>query len=244
MSTSPNIGIITQARMTSTRLPGKVLLPINQKTILQYHLERLQKSNLPVFIATTTNQTDEPLVAFARKHQVQYYRGNEQNVLSRYYECARLHKLDLIIRVTSDCPLIDGHLIATAVQEYLAAHDNQIYLSNCLVRTFPRGFDFEIFSFALLQEAFLKATEPAELEHVTPYINQNRSGQVKLRHFIQPQDKSHYRITLDTPEDFEVIRRLIQQYQAQNLAATEICNILDAHPELVALNAQVEQKKI
>ena len=238
------IGIITQARMTSTRLLGKVLLRIGDKTVLQYHLDRLKKSKLPVFIATTTNPTDDLIVNFAREQQVPYYRGDEQNVLSRYYDCARLNHLDLIIRVTSDCPLIDGDLIAAAVAEYVERQDNNLYLSNCLIRTFPRGFDFEIFSIALLEEAFLKASNPADLEHVTPYINQNRSGNVHLSHITQPNDKSNYRITLDTPEDFKLIRILIEQYQAQNLSAAEICLLLDAHPELVSINAQVEQKKV
>jgi spore coat polysaccharide biosynthesis protein SpsF len=239
-----NIGIITQARMTSTRLPGKVLLLIGDKTVLQYHLERLQKSHIPVFMATTSNKTDDPIVAFAHEHQIPVYRGDEQNVLSRYYECARQHNLDVIVRVTSDCPLIDGDLIAAACQEYLQAHNTNVYLSNCLVRTFPRGFDFEIFSFALLEEAYLKATQPAELEHVTPFINQNRSGQVVFSHFTQPDDKSGYRITLDTPEDFALISQLILQFQVQNLPAAEIIKILDAHPELAKINAQVEQKKV
>ncbi|GEO04642.1 3-deoxy-manno-octulosonate cytidylyltransferase [Adhaeribacter aerolatus] len=244
MSNPLNIGIISQARVTSTRLPGKVLLPIGGKPVLQYHLERLQKSNLPVFIATTTNASDEPIVAFAQAQHIPVYRGDEQNVLSRYYECARQNNLAIIIRVTSDCPLIDGDLISAAVQNYSLALDKNLYYSNCLVRTFPRGFDFEIFSFALLEEAYYKATRPAELEHVTPYINQNQSGQVRLGHFTQPEDKSQYRITLDTPEDFELIRILIEQYQAQNLSAAEIIKLLDAHPELVRINAQVEQKKL
>ncbi|KAA5544768.1 cytidylyltransferase domain-containing protein [Adhaeribacter rhizoryzae] len=244
MSNLLNIGIITQARMTSTRLPGKVLLFLGSKPILQYHLDRLQQSNLPIFIATTTNHSDDPLVGFAQAHQIPFYRGDEQNVLSRYYECAKQNNLDVIVRVTSDCPLIDGNLIAAAVQEYLQTPDKQLYLSNCLVRTYPRGFDFEIFSFALLEEAYLKANITSDLEHVTPYINQNKSGQVHFSHFTQPEDKSQYRITLDTPEDFALIRILIQQYKAHQLSANEIIALLDAHPELVRINAAVEQKKV
>ncbi|WP_026464836.1 cytidylyltransferase domain-containing protein [Adhaeribacter aquaticus] len=240
----PKIGIITQARMTSSRLPGKVLLPVNNIPVLQYHLQRLQESKLPIFIATTINATDDPIVAFAEQQNIPVFRGDEQNVLSRYYGCAIEHQLDIIIRVTSDCPLIDGNIIATAAQEYVKKKDNFLYLSNCLERTFPRGFDFEIFSFTLLKEAFQQAKLPAELEHVTPYINQNKSGRVHFQHVTQEKDKSHYRITLDTPEDFELIKILIEQYQAHNLPVAEIIQILDNHPELVEINAQVEQKKI
>jgi spore coat polysaccharide biosynthesis protein SpsF len=238
------VGIICQARMTSTRLPGKVLLPIAGKPVLQYHLDRLQQSGYPVFLATTINKTDDALAAFGREHQIPVYRGDEQNVLSRYYEAARAFRLDVIVRVTSDCPLIDGALIRQGIGQYLKKNNSQVYLSNCLVRTFPRGFDFEIFSFALLEEAYHRASQPGELEHVTPYINQNKSGRVELLHLTQAEDKSGYRVTLDTPEDFELIRILIQDYQAQQLPARDICRLLDTHPELVRINAMIEQKKV
>jgi spore coat polysaccharide biosynthesis protein SpsF len=238
------VGIISQARMTSTRLPEKVLLPIGQKPVLQYHLERLQQSGFPVILSTTANKTDDPLRAFGREHQIPVYRGDEQNVLSRYYETARAFNLDVIVRVTSDCPLIDGALIRQGIGEYLEMNDTQLYLSNVLVRTFPRGFDLEIFSFALLEEAFHQASQAGDLEHVTPYINQNKSGHVRFRHLTQPEDKSCYRVTLDTPEDFELLRILIEDYQAHQLPAHDICSLLDAHPELAQINAMVEQKKV
>lgn len=240
----PRIGIITQARMTSTRLPGKVMLCLNNKPVLQHHVERLAQSKIPIFIATTVNTTDDPIVAFAQDQNLGFYRGDEQNVLSRYLECARENELDSIIRVTSDCPLIDGQMIQAAAEQYGRLDNPDIYLSNCLQRTYPRGFDFEIFSFKLLLEAFQKAKQPAELEHVTPYINQNRSGQVIFRHITRHQDKSHYRITLDTPEDFTLLKILIEEYQAHLLPAEDIISILDNHPELVRINEQIEQKSL
>lgn len=239
-----NVGIVSQARMTSTRLPGKVLLPIAGQPVLEYHFERLKQSGYPVLLATTVNATDAPLVQFAQQHQIPVYRGDEQNVLSRFYEMAKAQQLDVIVRVTSDCPLIDGILIGQAIDGYLQQQDPRLYLSNCLERTFPRGFDFEIFSFELLEEAYRNARQPAEQEHVTPYINQNKSGRVHFQHITQTPDTSSYRITLDTPEDFELIRILIEDYQAHLLPAAGICRLLDAHPELVQINAQVEQKKL
>lgn len=238
------VGIISQARMTSTRLPGKVLMPIGPKVVLQHHLDRLQQSGFPVFLAITTNLSDDPLAAFGAQQQVPVYRGDEQNVLQRYYEAARAFNLDIIVRVTSDCPLIDGVLVRKGIKEYIEKKDPGLYLSNCLVRTYPRGFDFEIFSFALLEEAFLQAREAGDLEHVTPYINQNKSGRVRFGHLTQPEDKSAYRVTLDTPEDLELIRLLIQDYQAHQLDAGAISRLLDAHPELVRINAMIEQKKV
>jgi len=241
---TPNIGIISQARMTSTRLPGKVLQPIAGKPLLHYHVQRLRQSGLPLYLATTTNWEDDRLADFAAANGIPCTRGDEHDVLGRYRQCAQEHGLDIIVRVTSDCPLIDGPLVASCVREYVRLANPYLYLSNALQRTYPRGFDFEIFSRQLLEEAFQRATLPADREHVTPYINQNRSGQVHFRHSSRVPNRSHYRLTVDTAEDFELIKVLIEQYGADKLDANELIQLLDEHPELVALNAHVEQKKV
>ena len=238
------VGIVSQARMTSTRLPGKVLKEIGNKTVLDYHVERLKQTGFPVFLATTTNRSDDPVIAFCEKNNLPYFRGDEQNVLSRYYGCALENKLDVIVRVTSDCPLIAPELIKNGIENYLKSNDPYLYLSNALERTFPRGFDFEIFSFGLLERAYNDATKPEDMEHVTPYIHQNRTGDIHFEHVKNPEDKSKYRITLDTSEDFELLHILIADYQADKLAGQEIINLLDSHPELVEINAHIEQKKI
>lgn len=230
--------------MTSTRLPGKVLLPVAGQPLLHYHVARLQASGLPLYLATTTNATDDPLAAFAETYQLPCTRGDEHDVLSRYWLCAVQHKLDVLVRVTSDCPLLDGEVLAEGVQEYLQANDPRLYLSNVLERTFPRGFDFEVFSRELLEEAFERATLPSDREHVTPYIHQNRSGRVRFRHITRPTDRSSYRLTVDTAEDFELMRQLIETYGAATLSAEDLIALLDQHPELVALNAHIEQKKL
>jgi spore coat polysaccharide biosynthesis protein SpsF len=113
-----------------------------------------------------------------------------------------------------------------------------------LERTFPRGFDFEIFSRELLTEAYQHAILPGDREHVTPYINQNRSGQVRFAHIRRAEDRKDYRLTVDTAEDFELIRILIEEYHAATLSADALIVLLDAHPELVAVNAHIEQKKV
>ncbi|SET51679.1 cytidylyltransferase domain-containing protein [Hymenobacter actinosclerus] len=238
------VGIISQARMTSTRLPGKVLKPIGGRPLLAYHTERLQASGLDVYLAITTNATDDPLADFAAAHALPVSRGPEDDVLARYQRCAAAHELDVIVRVTSDCPLLDGRLIAQAVQEYLAAENPRLYLSNVLERTYPRGFDFEVFSRELLDEAARHATTAADREHVTPYLHQNRSGRVQFAHLTRPTDRSAYRLTVDTAEDFELIRRLMEEYQADMLGADELIALLEEHPELVAINAHIEQKKL
>lgn len=236
-------GIVTQARMTSTRLPGKIMLPAGGKPMLDYHLQRLEKSGIPVFVATTSNKEDDVIEQYCYALSLPVYRGDEHHVLSRFYECAVKHKLDVVIRVTSDCPLIDGDMIRVAAEQYRQWGNPQIYYSNCLKRTFPRGFDFEIFSFDLLKEAFEKATEDVEREHVTPFINKNKSGRVDLRHFLIDEDYSNLRITLDTPEDYQLIKTLIEDHNAHLCDYLGIISIFENNPELAKINAHIEQKK-
>ena len=237
-------GIITQARMTSTRLPGKVLKQIKGVSLLKYHSDRVKESGYPFYIATTTNSTDDDIVDFCKEENIAFYRGDEANVLSRYFFCAKENKLDIIVRVTSDCPLVDGLLIKRALNQYVNQFEKYDYVSNYIERTFPRGFDFEIFSFEYLEEAYLNATMKEELEHVTPYINLNRSNKTIFHSILYKEDKSNYRITVDTQEDFELIRRLIVDHCANELSASEIIAILDNNPDLVKINAHIQQKNL
>lgn len=241
---SKNIGIITQARIGSTRLPGKIFKKVNDKELLLYHVERLQKTNFKIIIATSTKKEDDVICEFAAFHKISYYRGSELNVLSRFYNAAKEHGLDIIVRVTSDCPFIDPDLIFKAVNNYLKLNNTNIYLSNTIQRTYARGFDFEIFSIELLENAFKNAYEESEQEHVTPFMWKNRSGKCIVKQTEQINDNSHLRLTVDTPEDFELIKLLITNYNAQELTHTEIENILLKHPELVKINAHIEQKKV
>jgi spore coat polysaccharide biosynthesis protein SpsF len=240
----PHIGIITQARMTSSRLPGKILKEISGKSLLDFHIERLRKAGFDIAIATTINDTDDPVVSFAEKRNIPVHRGNENNVLSRFYETAKKFNYEVIVRVTSDCPLIDPHLIRNSIEKYLKMNNDLLYMSNGIERTFARGFDFEIFSFRLLEEAYNNATEEADLEHVTPYIWKNKSGKTEFYHIKQNDDHSSFRITVDTPEDFELIKLLIDKYKAADLSYAEIEDILQSHPGLTSINSHIEQKKV
>jgi len=238
------IGIVTQARTTSTRLPGKVLIEVAGKSLLEHHLDRLDASGLTTYVATTVNAADDPIVEIALRRGLAYYRGSEQDVLARFAGLVEGQDLDVVVRVTSDCPLIDGDLIRAGADEFLSASDPWLYLSNGIERTFPRGMDFEVFSAEALIDAAENATEPAHREHVTPYLYTNGSRRVTLRHLTRDPDASFYRVTLDTPEDLEVIRTLIEQYEALGLGVDQIIDVLSQHPELVGLNAHVEQKKL
>lgn len=239
-----NIAIITQARTTSTRLPGKIFKEINNKSLLQYHIERLLQSNLTIIIATTVNKEDDAVMNFAHQHKLPCWRGSEMNVLERFYDCAKHFKLDIIVRVTSDCPLIDGEMIKTAVNDYNKWDNEKIYYSNGMQRTFPRGFDFEIFSFPVLEQAFKNATEWYQKEHVTPYINQNKAGNVVIKHYCFKNNASAYRLTVDTPDDYLLIKKLIEEFDAAEKNAEEIIAIMQNNPQLHLLNAHIEQKKL
>lgn len=235
-----NVSIITQARIASTRLPAKVLKTIREKSLLAYQIQRAKWSGLPIIVATTVEEKDEPVVEECKILEVPYFRGDECDVLSRYYHCARENHLDTIIRITSDCPLIDGYLIREGYEEYKRL--NVDYLSNSIERTFPRGLDFEIFSFEALELAYQNAKELPEREHVTPYIWKNNPTLFGIKSFLYRLNKSRYRITVDTNEDFEVIKILIEDFMADQKGYEEIIEILDSHSEIVKINEDVKQK--
>lgn len=237
------VGIVTQARATSTRLPGKVLLEVAGKSLLEHHLDRLRASGLSLYVATTTNATDDPIVAIAEKVGASVHRGSETDVLSRFHGCAVVHDLDVVVRVTSDCPLVDGALIAAAVEDFVAASDPRLYLSNTLERTFPRGLDFEVFSASALAEAATHATGAAR-EHVTPYFYADPANRMTVRNIAWPVDRSRYRVTVDTADDFEVVRRLMEEHGAAQMSCAQLIELLDDHPEIAGLNQHVPQKRL
>lgn len=242
----PRVGIVTQARVGSTRLPAKVLKEVRGRALLEYHLTRLKASGLPVFVATTFEPGSEEILKISQDQGCGTFMGPTEDVLARFYECAKNFKLDVVVRVTSDCPLFDGKLVAQAVHLYLADPDfKTTYLSNVLQRQFPRGFDFEIFSFEMLKGAFENAHDPVEREHVTPYLYRRNDPSIHLRDFLNPLgDFSHFRLTVDVPEDFELIKTLIEKYECDSKDYQEIITVLNEHSELADINRDIVQKKI
>lgn len=237
------VGIITQARTTSTRLPSKVLLQTGGKTILEHHITRLKTSGFPVYVATTTNGTDDAIVKFCEENSIPYHRGSEHNVLSRFFECAKKNHLDVVVRVTSDCPLIDGELIKAAVEKYCTLPTNS-YVSNCLTRTYPRGMDYEVFSFAALEKASQESQDIYEQEHVTTFIRDPKKNVgVNFYSMERSTDASQFRITLDEEADWKLIQELIEKHHAAEKNAEAIIRDLELNPKLAAINAHVEQKK-
>lgn len=233
---------IIQARMGSTRLPGKVLKPIFGRPMLDIQLERIRRCTTfkKIIIATTENTADSAIEELCKINGIPCFHGDESNVLKRFYEAAQFTHADVIIRLTADCPLIDPQIIDEVVSYYLSHYPQYDYVSNVGVRTFPRGMDVEVFSFKALKEAYNQVTTPYEKEHVTPYIIKNG----KKRNITRQSDESARRLTVDTPEDFEVIRLLYTALYPHNPAFTldDILNYMDAHHEIESINAHIEQK--
>jgi spore coat polysaccharide biosynthesis protein SpsF len=165
-------------------------------------------------------------------------------VLSRFYYAAKENNLDTLVRVTSDCPLIDGSIIKYALEKHLSKNDENLYTSNVLERTYPRGLDFEIFSFKRLATAFEKAKEDFQREHVTPYINRNADGKTLFEHIRSAHDRSDWRLTVDTPDDYKLIQILIEEFGIHKLTFEEMVPVLDVNSALRKINDHIEQKKI
>lgn len=242
-----SIAIIVQARMSSTRLPGKVLQQVLNRPLLQFQLERLSRVRNAdtIIVATTTSQRDAPIVALCAAMKVDIFRGSEPDVLDRYYHAASDANADAIVRVTADCPLIDPEVVDDIIKTFLSPETKFDYVSNTLVRTYPRGLDCEVFSFAALSETFNGASETYEREHVTPYMYRHpekyRVGQVKA-----DNDFSKYRWTVDTPDDFELISRMLKTLYPRNpnFGLTDCVKLMETHPEWEQINVQVEQKLV
>lgn len=237
--------IIVQARMTSTRLPGKVLKKVLGKSLLECQIERLQRVKLAqnIVIATTTNDTDQPIVDLCKKLNVAYFRGSETDVLARYHGAAMAYLADVVVRVTSDCPLIDPQIIDKVIKFYLDYYPEYDYVSNTLRRSYPRGMDTEVFSVKVLNEIFKDAVLQPDREHVTPFIY-HHPERFKLANVTSTIDYSNHRWTVDTYEDFELISNIISTlYPVKRLFNMQDClDLLDKYPEWVRINANVQQK--
>lgn len=239
-----NTVAIIQARMLSTRLPGKVLKPIAGKALLEYVVTRLHKSKCldNIIVATSSIKADAAIVKWCEDNNYKSYKGNHLNVLDRYYKCAKSVKADIVVRVTADCPLIDSLLVDHGVK--LLRKNRCDYVSNTIERTYPRGFDFEIFTFTALAKMQKNAHYKYELEHVTPYIWKSHPKLFSIQQVKQNANKSKYRVTVDTPEDFHLMEILINKFSAANKSCEGITAILDQNPDLWKINHKVQQKII
>jgi spore coat polysaccharide biosynthesis protein SpsF len=238
MEQTLNAVAVIQARMASTRLPGKVLADICGKPLLQRLIDRVRATPgiSRVVVATTTEASDDVLADWCVTHKVPVYRGSVDDVLGRFWECAQQHPSEFIVRVTADDPLKDPEVIAQALA--LCASSPEVdYASNTLQPTYPEGLDIEVVRFRTLERAAREATLPSEREHVMPYVWKHPDRFV-LRGFSMKPDLSHWRWTVDKPADLELVRRIFAHFVDQPLVGYQaVIAWLNENPELLAINA-------
>jgi spore coat polysaccharide biosynthesis protein SpsF len=243
---SVNIVVIVQARIGSTRLPGKVMLKLEDKTVLAHVIERCRQIMLAneVVIATTVKQDDDLIEQEANRLGVYCHRGSEDNVLHRYYEAAQARKADVVVRVTSDCPLLDPEVANQVIAKFIAKKGTD-YCSNTLTRTYPQGLDVEVFSFSALERAFVNGLQSYEQEHVTPYLYQHPEI-FELAAFVAAENYSQYRWTLDTQEDWLLIQEMYRRlYVPQRIFSwSEALRLMQDEPQLQRINHMIQQKKL
>lgn len=237
--------IIAQARMSSTRLPGKVMLDLGGRPVVDHVFMRARASRLAddVCVATTIEDTDDVLAAHLDTLGVQHIRGSLNDVLARYVQAAEASRADTIVRITCDCPLIDPAIIDETIAAFRAAPAVD-YCSNTLVRTYPIGMDTEVFSREALERAYAQATAATEREHVTPYLYQHPEL-FALRNVEAPgwARRPDLRLTLDEPADLELLRAMVALVP-EGAGLEAVLEALRMHPELEGINAGVTHRHV
>lgn len=229
---------IIQARMGSTRLPGKVMADIAGYPMLWHVVDRLRKAQSikQVVIATSDESTDNAIADFALRNTIECFRGSERDVLDRYYRAAERYKADVIVRITADCPLIDPQVVDKVVNAFLAGDYD--YVSNTLRYTYPDGLDTEVFSFVALQQTWKEARVPTDREHVTPYIR--TSGQFRILNVENEVDLSilDLRWTVDSQADLEFVRGIYARLglKQQHFGLADVLRLLNSEPHLMEIN--------
>lgn len=234
------ITAIIQARMGATRLPGKVLKILNNKSLLEFQLERIKLSERiqEIIVATTNESADDEIASLCNRRGIKVFRGSQNDVLSRYYHCAKENNASTIVRLTADCPLIDPKVIDAVIDLYFSKKVD--YAANTVppeTSYWPDGSDVEVFSFQALKKANEETTDISFREHVTFYFwkDTNKFSSVQLNN---KQDWSNYRFTLDYPEDYEVIKQINDELLRKKLFGhiDQIIDILVSKPEIAEIN--------
>lgn len=235
---------VIQARMSSTRLPGKVLMDLGGQTMLSRVVRRLQRAiGLDgVLVATSVEPDDDAVVEECCRLGVPVCRGSRDDVLDRYYHAARTASAATVVRITADCPLLDPDVVAALV-EARARHQAD-YASNTLERTYPRGLDVEVFTFEALERSWREAKQPHQREHVTPYIYEHpdlfKITSVKLHDATY----GHWRWTVDTWDDLQFVRAVYALLPEDSTGWQDVVQVLTAYPNLLHINRNVRQKPL
>jgi len=236
-----------EARMTSTRLPGKVLLPAGGKPMLKHLVDRLRqvKSLQAIVLATTVNRTDDCLEALAREEGIACFRGSEEDVLGRVIGAADSVQADIVVEITGDCPIIDPLLVEQTIQIFL--HNPCEFASNSLIKSYPDGMETQVFPLATLKRSAAMTNDPLDREHVTLHICQHPE---LFRHIYLIASPDLYwpglGLTLDEKADYELLKKLIEYFGPSNpyFTCREVIALLRTKPDWVAINQQVRRTVI
>lgn len=241
MTERENVVVIIQARMGSTRLPGKVLADIHGCPMLWRVVQRARAAKTvdDVVVATTTEPSDDVIESFCRENKVNCFRGSESDVLDRYYQAARKYHADPVVRITADCPLIDSEVADKTVQAFLENRPD--YASNSLLQSFPRGLDTEVVSFRGLEEAWRAATWSYQRAHVTPYLYEH-PDRFRILPVTADKDYSGHRWTVDTHEDLQFVRAVFSRLVDTSFSFRDVLKLLESEPALIEINRHVLQK--
>ncbi len=226
--------------MGSSRLPNKVLMKINgEQTVLEHVIKQLSfcKSISKIIVATTNLKQDDVIEELVKKLEIDVFRGDSSDVLDRYYQCAKKFNLDNIVRITSDCPLIDPEIVDKVIRKYEIEKFD--YVTNTLIRTFPIGLDTEIFSFDVLEKTWKNAILPSEREHVTPFIR-NKKMDFSVGNIEHEEDLSKIRVGLDRKEDYELIKIIVNEFEKRPILLQDIIKLFENKPELMRINEDIQ----
>ncbi len=233
---------ILQARLSSTRLPGKVLKPILGRPMLEHQIERIRRSRLidRLMLATSDDPSDKPLELLCSRLNIACFRGSLNNVLDRFYQAAVTIRPEHVVRLTGDCPLADSKVIDSTIRHYLDGGFD--YASNALEPSFPDGLDIEVFRFSVLETAWKEASLPSQKEHVTPFIY-NQPERFRLGSYKEDRDLSGKRWTVDEPRDFQFVEKIYETLYPKNpnFDMHDILKLLEQCPELEAINTDIER---
>jgi len=234
---------LIQARMGSTRLPGKVALELKGSTVLEQVFNRVSSSKLinEAILVTTLHKSDLPLVCLCANKNIRVFCGSEEDVLDRFYQAAKIIKPDHIVRITADCPLMDPEVIDIVVKKHLDS--NSDYTSNVLVESYPDGLDVEVFTYNALEQAWKDADKKSDREHVTLFMR-NNADRFKLCSVENNINLSSLRWTLDEPEDYDFIQKLYDFFDKKSLfGMNEVLSVMEKHPSLGKINNKITRNE-
>lgn len=232
-----------QARMASSRLPKKVIEPIEGKPMISIIVNSLNSSQLITknIVLTSIEKTDDLFVNYLKSQKIDFLRASQEDVLERYYLAAKKEKADLIVRITGDCPLVDSSIVDEVIKQ--AIEHSVDYCSNVGDRTFPRGYDVEVFTFSVLEKMYEELIDPIEREYVTTHIRKN-PNLYKMYNVLSKHNHSEWRVCVDTTEDLKLIKEIFRYYKNKTqIRYNDVISLFKKYPHLPKINAHVEQRK-